>query len=246
MGTDPENGWRVVVLKFRIEPSIFEVFPGLCIGLMLGQDVDNHGDSPDILEKIRKIQSGIRRDYAQEILADCPKIQNWHKAFQAFGAKPKKHRSSVENLYRMTLDGVELRPINKLVDIYNYVSLLHVVPVGGDDLARVEGNIFLKFAQGNETFVPLGADNVQTPRRGEVIYADDRDVLCRRWNWRESEKTKMSEETRDVLLVCEGLPPVNEAELDKAVRDLARQVGLYCGGRISTKILSADVREWEF
>jgi lysyl-tRNA synthetase class 2 len=232
-------------LKFKIDPAIFGTFPGLHIGVVKVKGVDNHGDCPDLLEKIKKIQGEIRDNLDMGTLADCPKIQNWRNAYALFGAKPKKHRSSVESLYRMTLEGRDLRSINKLVDIYNCVSLRHMVPVGGDDLAQVEGDILLGFAKGDEPFFPLGSDGLQTAREGEVVYTDEREVLCRRWNWRESEKTKMTEETQDVLLVSEGLPPVTAEEIEHVVSDLNRIIQEYCGGETDVDILGVANSESE-
>ena len=232
-------------MKIKIDAAIFSAFPGLRIGIVHATGVDNHGDCFDLQEKIRKIQRKIRDDLDREMLAECPKIQNWRKAYTLFGAKPKKHRSSVENLYRMTLEGKDLRPINTLVDIYNYVSLMHMVPIGGDDLARAEGDIVLRFAKGNEPFFPLGSEKMQTAKQGEVIYADEREVLCRRWNWRESDKTKMTEDTSEVLLVAEGLPPVSAEDIGRVVEDLAQLVEKYCGGETNRDVLGAESYEWE-
>ena len=232
-------------MKFRIDQEIFETFPGLHIGVVRAKNLDNHGDCPDLMGKIQQIQRKIRDNYRIETLTDCPKIQNWRNAFTLFGAKPKKHRSSVENLYRMTLEGRDLRPINRIVDIYNCISLEHMVPVGGDDLAFVDGDIVLRFAAGDETFVPLGSGEPQMARKGEVIYADNRDVLCRRWNWRECEKTKMTEETQDVLLVSEGLPPVTEEEIAHISAELNGMIRQYCGGESEVDVLGGDRGEWE-
>jgi lysyl-tRNA synthetase class 2 len=233
-------------LRFQIDPAIFETFPRLHIGVVRVKDLDNHGDRTDLMEKMEQIQKDIRENFRIETLTECPKIQNWRKAFALFGAKPKKHRSSVENLYRMILEGRDLRPINKVVDIYNCVSLEHMVPVGGDDMALVDGDIVLRFAAGDEPFVPLGPGEPQTARKGEVIYADNRDVLCRRWNWRECEKTKMTEETQDVLLVSEGLPPVTEEEISRIAADLKGMICQYCGGEAEVAVLGMNRGEWQF
>ena len=233
-------------MKFGIDPAIFSAFPCLCVGVVCANGVDNRGDCPELGEKIQKIQDEIRDRFDGETLAQHPKITNWRNAYAVFGAKPKKHRSSVENLYRMTLEGNKMRSINKLVDIYNYVSLKHMVPAGGDDLAGVEGEIGLRFAEGDELFRPLGSREVHKPRKGEIIYADKREVLCRRWNWRESEKTKMTERTRDVLLVSEGLPPVTLEEMKTIAGELAHLVKNYCGGEIRQDVLNRDKTEGEF
>lgn len=230
-------------MKFRIDPAIFETFPELHMGVVWARGLDNTGDCPGLMEKIKQIQSDIRGNLKIESLIDYPKIQNWRNAFHLFGAKPKKHRSSVENLYRMTLEGRELRSINRVVDIYNYVSLKHMVPVGGDDLAGVEGDILLKFAAGDEPFIPLGSGESQKAKKGEVIYTDRRDVLCRRWNWRECEKTKMTEKTQDVLLVSEGLPPVTQEEIDHIAAEMIGMIRQYCGGESEVAVLGINRRE---
>jgi DNA/RNA-binding domain of Phe-tRNA-synthetase-like protein len=224
---------------FRVLPEIFEAFPGLRVGTVVVKGINNRGACPEIWHSVKRVQEEIRSQINHENLINHPKIQSWRRAFISFGAKPKKHRSSVENLYSMTLEGRDLRPINKIVDIYNYISLKYMVPVGGDDLAKVEGDIVLRFAKGDEVFMPLGSDEVQTPREGEVIYADQKKVLCRRWNWRESEKTKMTEQSKDVLLVSEGLPPVGGEEMEEIVKDLSQSVHKYCGGEVASSVLSA-------
>lgn len=232
-------------MKFRISPEIFEVFPDLVLGGLVGREIDNRGYSSEIGELIRRRQEEIRGQLNLEDLSELPRIRSWRNAYVSFGARPKKHLSSVENLLRATLEGRSLRPINKVVDVYNYVSLRHLVPVGGDDLDRVEGDIVLRFAGEDEPFRLLGSEEVQTARQGEVIYADSKEVLCRRWNWRESEKTKMTEGTRNVFLVSEGLVPVTAEDMKKIVEDLACLVEKYCGGETRRDVLSAEKIEWD-
>ena len=232
-------------MKFRVEPRIFEEFPGLNIGIVRGKHLDNHGESNEIRHLIREKEAEIRREYDSETLSLQPKIQAWRKAYSCFGAKPKKYKSSVESLYRMILRGNDLRPINKIVDLYNYVSLKYMVPVGGDDIAKVEGDIHLKVARGYEPFIALNSEETETPKEGEVVYMDSREVLCRRWNWRECEKTKMTEGTEEVLLVVEGLPPVKREEVERIIEELSRLIREYCSGKARTYILDGANQEAE-
>ncbi len=145
----------------------------------------------------------------------------------------------------MILDEIELRHINKVVDIYNYISIKYIVPVGGDDTDKIEGSITLKFAQGNEPFVELNSEETKNPREGEVVYVDDKEVLCRRWNWRECDKSKMTENTKNVALVVEGLPPVTKEEIEIITKELSELIQKYCGGEIKTFILNSSNPETE-
>jgi len=232
-------------MKFIVEFRIFEEFPGLNVGIVRGKNIDNLGESAEIMHLIRKEEAVIRSECDSETLSQHPKIQAWRKAYSSFGAKPKKYKSSVESLYRMILKGSSLRHINRIVDIYNYISLKHMVPVGGDDTAKVDGDIYLKFAQGDEPFNALNSEEIETAKEGEVVYTDAKEVLCRRWNWRECEKTKMREDTKEVLLVVEGLPPVTKEEVKEIIDELGGLISQYCQGETKTNILDEANREVE-
>jgi len=232
-------------MKFKIDTRIFEKFPGLKIGVVTARNIDNHGFSDEIMQLIREKEREIRENYDTETLSQHPKIHSWREAYSSFGAKPKKYKSSVESLYRMILKELDLRHINNIVDLYNYISIKYMIPAGGDDMAKVDGDITLKFAVGDEPFTALNSKEKETAKEGEVVYTDSKEVLCRRWNWRECDKTKMTEETKDAILVVEALPPVTKEELDEVEEDLSRLITKYCGGEIRTAILDDGKREIE-
>ena len=232
-------------MKLKIDAKIFEKFPGLKIGVVAARNIDNRGFSDEITQLIREKEKEIRANYDTETLSQQSKINSWRGAYSSFGAKPKKYKSSVESLYRMVLKGLDLRHINKIVDLYNYISMKCMIPAGGDDMAKVDGDIILKFAAGDEHFTALNSKEMETAKEGEVVYADSKEVLCRRWNWKECDKTKMTEETKDVILVIEALPPVTRKELEEVEEDLSRLIIKYCGGEINTDILGEAKRETE-
>jgi DNA/RNA-binding domain of Phe-tRNA-synthetase-like protein len=233
------------MMKFKIDTKIFEKFPELKIGVVTARNIDNHDFSAEIMHLIREKEREIRENYDAETLSQHPKIRSWRVAYSSFGAKPKKYKSSIESLYRMILKGLDLRHINKIVDLYNYISLKRMIPAGGDDMAKVDGDIILKFAAGNEPFTSLNSTERETAKEGEVVYADNKEVLCRRWNWRECDKTKMTEETKDVILVIEALPPVTREELEEVEEDLSRLITEYCGGEIRSAVLDEGKSEIE-
>ena len=112
-----------------------------------------------------------------------------------------------------------------------------MIPVGGDDIDKIDGDIVLKFAAGNEKFIELNADEVKNPKPGEVVYCDDKEVLCRRWNWRECEKSKMTEGTKNICLVVEGLSIFSKQEIQNIIDELAGLIEKYCGGTAKISIL---------
>lgn len=232
-------------MKLKIDDKIIERYPTLNIGIIVAKGINNTGEDSDVLSQLTKQSEVVKSEYDLETLKDVPKINTWREAYREFGAKPKKHTCSVENLYRMILEDIQLRHINKIVDIYNYISLKHLVPVGGDDIDNIDGDITLRLAKGDEAFIRLNSNEVDHPKEGEVVYTDDKEVLCRRWNWRECDKSKMTEQTKNVALVVDGLAPTTKGNVQAVVAELSQLVETYCGGEIVTHILNRDSREAE-
>jgi DNA/RNA-binding domain of Phe-tRNA-synthetase-like protein len=155
-------------------------------------------------------ESGLAR------AADDPRIAAWRTAFSEFGAKPSRYPSSAESLLARVLKGEELPRINALVDTYNAVSLRHAVPIGGEDLGALVGDLRLVRASGIEEF-----DDGEAPRPGEVVWRDDVGVTCRRWNWRQGRRTRLTPATTRAFFVFDGLPPLDPEMLEAAVDELA-------------------------
>jgi len=238
-----EKGER---MKFSIDEKIFEKFPNINIGLVTVKGIDNTGESKEVKNLLREKEKEIRAGFETKTLSENPKIGTWRIAYSSFGAKPKKNKCSVETLYRMILNGTNLRHVNKLVDIYNFISIKHMVPAGGDDSDHINGGITLRFADGTEQFTELNSDESRNPKEGEVVYADEKEILCRRWNWRECDKSKMTEQTKNAALVVEGLPPVAKEEIESIAAELSELVQKHCGGQTKTFILNKSNPSAEF
>ena len=116
--------------------------------------------------------------------------------------------------------------VNRLTDYYNAVSVLHQIPVGGEDLTRYAGPPRLIRATGDEPF-DTTADGVavtEHPEAGEVVWCDDAGVTCRRWNWRQARRTQLREDTGTALFILDALDPVTGQALHAAADDLAARL----------------------
>ena len=153
-----------------------------------------------------------------------PHVAAWREAYRAFGAKPKCTRNSLEALLRRAASG--LPRVNRLTDIYNAVSVLHQIPLGGEDLTRYAGPPRLVRAVGDELFdtVADGIAVTDHPDPGEVVWCDDAGVTCRRWNWRQARRTQLREDTSTALFILDALDPVTGEALQAAADDLAARL----------------------
>ncbi|MGW7007116.1 B3/B4 domain-containing protein [Streptomyces sp. NPDC054933] len=153
-------------------------------------------------------------------------IAAWRAAYSAFGAKPSRTRNSAEALARRALGDGGLPRINLLVDAYNAISVAYLVPVGGEDADRVEGGMRLVRATGDESFETAagGEPAIEQPEPGEVVWRDEAGVTCRRWNWRQGVRTRLTEESGSAIFLLERLDPMPLAELSAAADELADHV----------------------
>lgn len=208
------------VERAYVDDAVFALRPDYRAMLIAAEGlVPGPGD--EISETLlAEAESIARARLAEQAVEEIPHIAAWRNAFRAFGAKPQRTRTSVEALMRRAAGG--LPRVNRLTDIYNAVSVKHLVPVGGEDLARYVGAPRLIRAGGAETFdtVADGHDVVEHPDVGEVVWCDDLGVTCRRWNWRQARRTQLSEHTATALFVFDALDPMSDSELHAAVDDL--------------------------
>ncbi|CAL9348059.1 B3/B4 domain-containing protein [Streptomyces sp. enrichment culture] len=155
-----------------------------------------------------------------------PHMAAWRAAYTAFGAKPSRTRNSAEALARRALADGGLPRVNRLVDAYNAVSVAHLVPVGGEDADRIRGGMSLVRAGGDEPFATTaaGADAVEHPEPGEVVWRDDEGVTCRRWNWRQGTRTRLTDTSVNALFLLESLAPMSRAGLEAAGAELAESL----------------------
>ena len=207
-------------------------------------NIDNSQDKAEITSQLRQAEAELPGKFGSTPVIEHPYIATWREAYRKFGAKPKDYPSSVENLTRRVLNGTTIGHINNLVSLYNTISLRHILPVGGEDLDKIVGDVLLTKAEDNEPAIfLLGEKEARAPRAGEILYKDDNGAICRRWNWKEADRTKLTQETKNAFLVIEALPPVSRDTVETAIRELADLVKQFCGGTVSTAFLDKDNRE---
>jgi len=208
----------------QVDAGVFALRPDYRV-LLLAVD----GLAPDPSDQasealLREAESAAREALRDRPADQLPHVAAWREAYRAFGAKPQRTRNSLEALLRRAESG--LPRLNRLTDVYNAVSMLHQIPLGGEDLTRYAGSPRLVRATGAEPFdtVADGADVTEHPEAGEVVWCDDAGVTCRRWNWRQARRTRLRDDTTVALFIFDALDPVDDKALHAAADDLARHL----------------------
>jgi DNA/RNA-binding domain of Phe-tRNA-synthetase-like protein len=248
-GPDPARSWLDLAV---IDSQVTDLRPDYS-ALIIVADGLRPGPSDQATDALlMDAEAAARAVLAGRAASDLEPVAAWRVAYQAFGAKPKRTRPSVEALLRRVEAG--LPRIDRLTDIYNAMSVKHLIPIGGEDLAKYRGPARLVRAAGNEPFDTTrdGEPVTEHPEPGEVVWRDDAGVTCRCWNWRQCVRTRITHFTVRAVFILDGLAAIGADGLTAAGQDLAghltalhpqarlswRQIGSPTGGR------NAPADEW--
>ncbi len=233
-------------MRFSIQKELFDALPDLTIGMVVATGLDNSHPSKEIDALLSQTIEEMKKNFIVEKAQDHPRIKPWRNAFSKLAISGSKFPSSIESMARRVLKGDPFPKINPLVDLYNSVSLKYLVPMGGHDLDTLEGNIHLRFAEGWEPFTPMGGGETTVVPKGELVYRDDREVLTRNWVWRQCEKDKATEKTKNIFIPIDVLGEVGRERAEEIIQELQALIPMYLGGRISSFILNRENSFTEF
>lgn len=231
--------------KLVVTDQVWELFPEAEIYLLVCEGFDNHiSEEKDavmakLLEKAAKAGENFVPD---EPISQNAVIMEWREAFQKFKTK-KGARSSIEALLKRVQKGNTVRPINPLVDLYNIASMTYGVPIGSEDTDKIAGDMRLAVAEGGEDFFPLGSEESAPALADEVCYLDDEGAVCRCFNWREAERTMITEDTSNAIIVIEAIntnQAVRAREAQAALQELIKE---HLGVETKAQVITADTKE---
>ncbi len=229
---------RTIMQTVTVDKNFWELFPEAQLYTLVVNNMDNHAHDlapyQDLLKEAFKASEKflVEDDFKENFV-----ISEWRDIFTQF-KKKKGARSSIEALLKRVAQGKELAPINPLVDIYNSISLRYGVPCGGEDLDKINGDLHLGLAKGGEDFYPLGAQKSEPALPQEIIYYDLDGAICRSLNWREAQRTMLTEETTNAILVIEAVTPSQQERALEAIQELQAKIKDMLGVESELQIIS--------
>lgn len=216
-------------MRFLIDDRVKELGVKI-LGLKI-EDINNRDTNPEF-EKWRenKIKELLNK-YKDYDIKNDRLIEGFYELHQAVGVPRRKNLPASENLIKLLIKREDLVHINKAVDIYNIISIDSKLCLGAHDIDKVSGNVYLKITDGTENFIPLGSDEIKSVGSGEYSFVDDdNDVIC--WlDIRQVDKTKVTEESKNVLYLIIGNKENTYEELEKVAKEIIDITTKYCGGK---------------
>lgn len=182
------------------------------------------------LEKFKnELINNIKRQYDLDSLRDVACFRAYRDFFWKIRVDPTKNRPAAEALIRRILRGENLPRINTLVDAYNLASIKTEIALAAFDADKLKGTLLMRIAEVGEEFMGIGMSKPMVLQGGEVVVSDEENLVAV-YPHRDAEGTKVTEQTRNVLLLICGVPGISEETLRNAANVAIEFITRFCGG----------------
>ncbi|MDH6207336.1 DNA/RNA-binding domain of Phe-tRNA-synthetase-like protein [Aurantimicrobium minutum] len=207
-----------------VSDEVWDLHPDYVVVLLVVEGLQG-GESDQRSEALLvKAEASAAELLAAMPIEEVPEVQIWREKFLSFGVKPRVAKSSSEALLKRCAAGMPR--VNMLTDLYNAVSVINMVPIGGEDFDSYVGSARLVVADGSELFDTR--DNGETvnesPEPGEIVWRDDDGITCRRWNWRQCVRTRLTEETTNAVFIFDGVGECARERVESAAAQLSEKL----------------------
>ena len=205
-------------MNFKICKEVTSL--GIHVAFLIIKGIDNNRYDDSLKQKIEEFYTQYLQHYSIESLESNENIIGYRDLHKEVNIEDNSLIASPESLIKILFKHKSLRPINFIVDTYNYIAIKNRISIGAHDLSHISGNIRLCFTKGNELFIPLGKNKQLSVNSGEYCYIDDdNEILCR-LDCRQCNKTKTTTDTKDCLFIVQGHKDITSKLIKSTAEEL--------------------------
>lgn len=228
--------YNIYMKNFVVDKEFWEMFPGAVIGVLALSEVKETGavdeaEAEEIRQLLAKANREAEKYLVSDVISENPVVRVWRQAYQKFPTK-KGARCSIEALLKRVLHGKPVGTIFPPVDITNAISLKYALPIGVEDVDKLDGDLRLGVMKGDERFLPIGSEVEELPLAGEVAYYDNYGAVCRCFNWRDGQRTEVTDGTTNEVVLMECVDPARVDDLKAAVTELSELMQKYLEAKV--------------
>lgn len=192
-------------MKFEVSKYFFDKVEDAVFGVVVVKNFNNKVSYDYINNMFNESLKTSKEKFLNVKIKEEDWIQPYREAFRKLNINPNKYMCSIEALITRISKGNDIPNINSIVDLGNALSLKYELPIGVHDMDNfIDEDIQIRESDGNDNFVPFGSDEIEHPDAGEIIYASGNEVKTRRWTWRQGEKSKVTEESKNFFIPIDG------------------------------------------
>ena len=223
-------------MKIALDKEIFVKYPQLKVGFIYAWGIDNRTNLKESIHLLRDVEDAVRLSFHKETVKNHYLISPWAVAQEEFGKEAKHYQTSVEKVLQKVLQRKKIAATNVVTNILNYIALKHIIPIGVDDTAEVQGDITFSVATGKEKKGVL-----QKLKQGELYYHDEKGILGTKLDYWKNTRTKLIPTSVFGLVHLEALPPLTPKKVQAILKETTDLIQSFCGGK--TKVLLLDKKK---
>jgi DNA/RNA-binding domain of Phe-tRNA-synthetase-like protein len=189
---------------------------GLCLAAIQMVGVKVSTSKPEFEEFERSVFERVRAEMTLDALKDDCVFRSFRDLYWSFGLDPTKERVSSEALLRRILVGQNLWRVNNVVDTANVASVAHKLPIGLTDVSKLAGQLTVRTARRGELFHKIGGESLECRGR-EIVVADEEKIVCYGYATHDSDLTRVTDQTNEVLLLVYGSRATTMIDISRAL-----------------------------
>jgi len=217
-----------MLVQVHMDASITERLPQISLGVLQYRGV-TVSDSPKMLQgRINFFVENLRLEHELARLTEIPGIREWRACLKKAGTDPSRYRPSAEALLRRLLQGNPFFWVNSAVDVNNFFSVLHALPLGIYDAAQIKGDVSFRLGHAEDRYEGLNGREVSMenkPLLADGLGAFGSPIV-------DSKRTCVTEQSRDLLHVIFFHDQIDSAQKDEILGSVGRMFTEINGGEL--------------
>ncbi|MFX1535370.1 MAG: lysine--tRNA ligase [Promethearchaeota archaeon] len=214
-----------------IDKGILEKFENINIGIAIIRGVNIEKSNNELFDLKKNVVTSIGKVLSEEEVDDIPQIESYFNMYKQMGVDTHSRKASPEALLRNILSGGVLTKVNTCVDAYNIAVLLTQISAGAFDLKNIKSPVTVREAKNGEQIKIIGSETKKL-KKGEVCYFDKKGPYNMDYNFRDAERTKVTEKTKDLWINVEGVNSITREQVADALKLTVELITRYCGGEV--------------
>ncbi len=216
---------------FSIDQDVKKAFPTISVGVALIKGVTIEKKSA-ALEKEKDALVAQLAGLTTEKIGAFPEIVSYRTLYKAMGVDWHSRRPSPEALLRRVALGKGLYTVNTCVDAYNLIVMKHRVSVGAFDAANIQFPTMLRFPGAGDQILLLGDEKPTEYSPKELAYYDQEGGFNIDFNYRDAQRTMVTQETKDVWINVDGIFDVTPELVARSLQQSVALIVKHCGGTV--------------
>ena len=210
------------MIDLAISQDWHRTYPGAFIGLLVLSKVSNPSNSPLLDEKKDELEVLLRSIITSKADLDAlPVIQAYSRYYKLF----RKNYHVKFQVESVAVKGKSLPNVAALVEAMFVAELKNMLLTAGHDADKLDGEITLGIASGNETYQLMsGAE--QMLKTEDMYISDGRGVISSIIHGPDR-RTRITGKTSNALFTVYAPPGIEWEQVERHLQDIADLVGLF-------------------